>query len=197
MTSLLSPLSSLSYLQDLAWVFCPRQNTIKLVIRHHHGRPFEMQQHPQLSNGFDRTSCGHNMLVRQCFPILERTCTNLNTFSHVFCLNCAHKSGLSRSTEADRKCPACGTQLSNPDDAVTTIIHPTEDYKTSVLSGLDPTTIMECAGRGLAFWSYQTTQEMYPSFTLLSNRAADHVQIVQRSNGQEPRRQVQSSQQSA
>lgn len=85
---------------------------------------------------------------------------------HVFCLNCAHKSGLSRSRETERKCPACSTLLSNPDDAVTTILQPTEDYKTSVLSGLDPTTIMECAGRGLAFWAYQTTQEMYtPSVT--------------------------------
>ena len=50
--------------------------------------------------------------------------------------------------------------LLNPDDAVSTILNPTEDYKTSVLSGLDPNTIMECAGRALAFWAYQSTQEM-------------------------------------
>ncbi|KAI4165557.1 MAG: hypothetical protein LQ342_000970 [Letrouitia transgressa] len=59
-----------------------------------------------------------------------------------------------------RICPACQTSLSNPDDAVSTQLNPTEDYKTSVLSGLSPSTIMECAGRGLAFWSYQATQEM-------------------------------------
>jgi E3 ubiquitin-protein ligase CCNP1IP1 len=46
------------------------------------------------------------------------------------------------------------------------MLQPTEDYKTSVLSGLDPTTIMECAGRGLAFWAYQTTQEMCMSFDI-------------------------------
>lgn len=61
----------------------------------------------------------------------------------------------------NRICPACQTILSQPDDAVSTSLHPTEDYKTSVLSGLSPSTIMECAGRGLAFWSYQSTQEMY------------------------------------
>lgn len=62
---------------------------------------------------------------------------------------------------ATRVCPACRNLLSQPDDAVSTSLHPTEDYKTSVLSGLSPSTIMECAGRGLAFWSYQSTQEMY------------------------------------
>lgn len=40
-------------------------------------------------------------------------------------------------------------------------INPSEDYKTSILSGLSPTVIMECAGRGLAFYSYQATQEVY------------------------------------
>ncbi|PCH02405.1 Hypothetical protein PENO1_038150 [Penicillium occitanis (nom. inval.)] len=52
------------------------------------------------------------------------------------------------------------SNLPNPDDVVSTILNPTEDYKTSVLSGLDPTTIIECAGRALSFWAYQTTQEI-------------------------------------
>ncbi|KAL9107403.1 MAG: hypothetical protein Q9227_007687 [Pyrenula ochraceoflavens] len=51
--------------------------------------------------------------------------------------------------------------LPNPDDAVTTVLRPTEDYKTSVLSGLDPAVIMECASRGLAFWTYQASQEVF------------------------------------
>lgn len=51
--------------------------------------------------------------------------------------------------------------LTNPDDVVITALNPTEDYKTSVLSGLSPNVIMECAGRALSFWAYQTTQEMF------------------------------------
>lgn len=43
---------------------------------------------------------------------------------------------------------------------MSTQLNPTEDYKTSVLSGFSPSTIVECAGRGLAFWSYQSTQEI-------------------------------------
>ncbi|CAP96950.1 Pc21g20530 [Penicillium rubens Wisconsin 54-1255] len=65
------------------------------------------------------------------------------------------------TTCSNRLCPACQTALLNPDDAVSTILNPTEDYKTSVLSGLDPNTIMECAGRALAFWAYQSTQEIF------------------------------------
>lgn len=39
-------------------------------------------------------------------------------------------------------------------------LNPSEDYKCSVLSGLSPTIIMECATRALAFHSYQTSQEL-------------------------------------
>ncbi|EMD91485.1 hypothetical protein COCC4DRAFT_188455 [Bipolaris maydis ATCC 48331] len=48
----------------------------------------------------------------------------------------------------------------SPDDVVVAGLNPSEDYKTSVLSGLSPTIIMECASRGLAFHSYQTCQEI-------------------------------------
>ncbi|BCR90289.1 uncharacterized protein ACHE_60175S [Aspergillus chevalieri] len=85
----------------------------------------------------------------------------VTTCSHIFCLRCADKLGLSQSTSGGRNCPACQSTLLNPDDAVSTILNPTEDYKTSVLSGLDPNTIMECAGRALVFWAYQTTQEIF------------------------------------
>lgn len=81
-------------------------------------------------------------------------------FSHIFCIACSELLGLSASSGNNRLCPACQTSLPNPDDAVSTKLNPTEDYKTSVLSGLAPGTIMECAGRGLAFWSYQSMQEM-------------------------------------
>ncbi|KAH6615299.1 RXT2-like protein [Boeremia exigua] len=46
------------------------------------------------------------------------------------------------------------------DDVVVAGLNPSEDYKTSVLSGLSPTLIMECASRSLAFHSYQTSQEI-------------------------------------
>lgn len=85
----------------------------------------------------------------------------VTTCSHIFCVHCSQSlPGLATPNTADRLCPACETQLVNPDDAVVTQLSPTEDYKTSVLSGLHPTIIMECAGRGLLFYSYQTSQEM-------------------------------------
>ncbi|CAO2650602.1 Nn.00g018940.m01.CDS01 [Neocucurbitaria sp. VM-36] len=60
----------------------------------------------------------------------------------------------------DRTCPACSASLHNPDDVVIAGLNPAEDYKTSVLSGLSPTVIMECASRALSFHSYQTSQEI-------------------------------------
>ncbi|RHZ63680.1 hypothetical protein CDV55_107251 [Aspergillus turcosus] len=85
----------------------------------------------------------------------------VTTCSHIFCLPCADTLGLSRPTHGERRCPACQTVLVNPDDAASTVLNPSEDYKTSVLSGLDPNTIMECASRALVFWAYQTTQEIF------------------------------------
>ncbi|ATZ55646.1 hypothetical protein BCIN_12g02200 [Botrytis cinerea B05.10] len=86
----------------------------------------------------------------------------VTTCSHVFCIECANQSQLSTSVRENRRttCPACDMHLPNPDDVVVTNLEPSEDYKTSVLSGLNPSVIMECAGRALSFWAYQTTQEI-------------------------------------
>ncbi|KAJ3276980.1 hypothetical protein HDV01_000032 [Terramyces sp. JEL0728] len=54
-------------------------------------------------------------------------------------------------------CPACETSLTQRDDVVITNLNPTEDYKSSVLSGLRPELIAEIASRALSFWV--TSQE--------------------------------------
>lgn len=84
----------------------------------------------------------------------------LTRYSHIFCTRCAETTGLSSSASARRACSACGATLHNPDDVVLTALSPSEDYKTSLLSGLSPTIIMETASRGLAFFSYQVAQEV-------------------------------------
>ncbi|KAL2683057.1 hypothetical protein Neosp_007520 [[Neocosmospora] mangrovei] len=82
--------------------------------------------------------------------------------SHIFCLECAERLGSAgQETERRNTCPACHSQLKNPDDAVIVNLNPSEEYKTTLLSGLSPNVIMECAGRALSFWAYQTTQDMY------------------------------------
>ncbi|KAM3517743.1 hypothetical protein NHJ13051_008733 [Beauveria bassiana] len=105
---------------------------------------------------------------------LPLTCNNLKcraelndralvtTCSHIFCLECTNRFCLSGQDQHNRvPCPACDTQLSSPDDAVISNLKPSEAYKTSILSGLSPSIIMECAGRALSFWAYQTTQNIY------------------------------------
>ncbi|KAI1205886.1 uncharacterized protein F4807DRAFT_464348 [Annulohypoxylon truncatum] len=85
----------------------------------------------------------------------------VTTCSHIFCLDCAARLGLtSQGHEPHNSCPACGSRLTSPDDAVISNLNPSEDYKTSVLSGLSPNIIIECASRALSFWAYQATQEV-------------------------------------
>ncbi|KAL3427326.1 E3 ubiquitin-protein ligase CCNB1IP1 [Phlyctema vagabunda] len=85
----------------------------------------------------------------------------VTTCSHIFCVDCSNQSQLSDQRHGHRPaCLACDSHLPNPDDVVVANLNPTEDYKTSVLSGLSPAVIMECAGRALGFWAYQSTQEI-------------------------------------
>ena len=102
------------------------------------------------------TTCRYNTASKQA----RQSSAALTISSHIFCTACSNHLGLSVAVNGQRNCPACQTSLLNPDDVVESQLNPTEDYKTSVLSGLTPITIMECAGRGLSFYSYQATQEM-------------------------------------
>ncbi|KAM0628106.1 hypothetical protein ACHAPW_007534 [Verticillium nonalfalfae] len=54
-----------------------------------------------------------------------------------------------RQEITDRALVTTCSNLGNPDDAVIAILSPSEDYKTSVLSGLSPNIIMECAEKTL------------------------------------------------
>ncbi|KFY30820.1 hypothetical protein V493_01630 [Pseudogymnoascus sp. VKM F-4281 (FW-2241)] len=83
----------------------------------------------------------------------------VTTCSHIFCLECANRFLLANGSNRP-VCPACNQHLVNEDDVARAKLHPSEDYKTSVLSGLNPGTIMECAGRAMNFWAYQTSQQV-------------------------------------
>ncbi|PWN39065.1 hypothetical protein IE81DRAFT_274562, partial [Ceraceosorus guamensis] len=61
----------------------------------------------------------------------------VTTCSHIFCLKCANDLFTSA-----RACPACETQLTEPDDVVVSSLQPSADYRTSVLAGLSPQIIM-------------------------------------------------------
>jgi E3 ubiquitin-protein ligase CCNP1IP1 len=102
--------------------------------------------------------------------------------SHVFCSQCADTTGLSRSPNANRTCPACGTQLINPNDAVIAELSPPEDYKTSILSGLSPSIIIEVASRGLAFYSYQASQEVIYQEHLAKSLTEKYATLDQQMN---------------
>ena len=83
-----------------------------------------------------------------------------SALSHIFCLQCADTLGLARAVNGRRICPACDQELVNPDDCAVAQLQPSDDYKGSILCGLTPSDIMDCASRALAFFTYQATQEM-------------------------------------
>ncbi|TFK74407.1 hypothetical protein BDN72DRAFT_759960 [Pluteus cervinus] len=82
------------------------------------------------------------------------TCRKPLNDKAVVVLDCANEL-----FNTSRLCPACETSLTEPDDVVVASLHPTNDYKTSVLSGLSPSTILEICSRAIAFWQYQIHQE--------------------------------------
>ncbi|KAF2226974.1 hypothetical protein BDZ85DRAFT_212309 [Elsinoe ampelina] len=84
----------------------------------------------------------------------------VTTCSHIFCEPCAGDTGLITARLGTRNCPACQTQLNQPDDAMRSSMNPSEDYKTSVLSGLSPTIVMDCASKAMSFFNYQAVQEI-------------------------------------
>ncbi|KAI1431629.1 hypothetical protein GGR50DRAFT_689572 [Xylaria sp. CBS 124048] len=115
-----------------------------------------------------RNELGDRALVTTCY--------------HIFCGDCASRLGLANQRRDHAiACPACGTHLTNPDDAVVTNLNPSEDYKTSVLSGLNPNVIIDCASRALSFWAYQVTQEIiyqqHMSKTLTDKYASLNVHL--------------------
>ncbi|KAI5474898.1 GINS complex, subunit Psf3 [Pseudohyphozyma bogoriensis] len=78
-----------------------------------------------------------------CRTILVGSCV-VTTCSHCFCVPCAEALFSSPLI-----CPACQTSLSDSDDVVHASLNPSNAYKTSVLSGLHPSVILDIAGRAL------------------------------------------------
>ncbi|KAI9063378.1 hypothetical protein FKP32DRAFT_1572013 [Trametes sanguinea] len=95
--------------------------------------------------------------------------------SHIFCVECANEL-----FNASRLCPACETSLTEPDDVVVCSLHPSNDYKTSVLSGLNPAIILEICSRALSFWQYQVHQEHSFQQALYRNVNEKNAQMEKR-----------------
>ncbi|CAB3991793.1 E3 ubiquitin- ligase CCNB1IP1-like [Paramuricea clavata] len=92
--------------------------------------------------------------------------------SHIFC----DEDGTREFNKA-YVCPACETNLSGKFDIVRIDLHPSEQYKSMILAGQRPETIMEICSRALSFWTYQAHQERtYQEY--VSNKAKEkNVQL--------------------
>jgi E3 ubiquitin-protein ligase CCNP1IP1 len=82
----------------------------------------------------------------------------VTTCSHAFCVEHGKKE-FKRNAENSLTCPACGNELRDKFDVIQADLKPTETFKSIVLAGLRPDTIMDVAMRAMSFWSYQVEQE--------------------------------------
>ncbi|KAI8049785.1 uncharacterized protein B0P05DRAFT_438399, partial [Gilbertella persicaria] len=73
----------------------------------------------------------------------------------IFCVDCSNHV-FSKALV----CPACNASLGQNDDIILTDMNPSEDYKSSVLAGLKPEVILDICSRAIAFYEYQTSQEL-------------------------------------
>ncbi|CAH0405537.1 unnamed protein product [Chilo suppressalis] len=93
----------------------------------------------------------------------------VTTCSHAFCVEHGQKE-FRRNAENSLTCPACGNELRDKFDVIQADLKPTETFKSIVLAGLKPDTIMDVAMRAMSFWSYQVEQE-----TLYQESMAKHA----------------------
>lgn len=93
----------------------------------------------------------------------------VTTCSHAFCVEHG-KSEFKRNATNSLTCPACGTELRDKFDVIQADLKPGETFRSIVLAGMRPDTIMDIAMRAMSFWSYQIEQE-----TLYQENVAKHA----------------------
>ncbi|XP_045770031.1 E3 ubiquitin-protein ligase CCNB1IP1-like [Maniola jurtina] len=93
----------------------------------------------------------------------------VTTCSHAFCVEHGQRE-FKRNAENSLICPACGSELRDEFDVIQADLKPSETFKSIVLAGLKPDTIMDVAMRAMSFWSYQVEQE-----TLYQEDLAKHA----------------------
>ncbi|KAJ2947679.1 hypothetical protein O0L34_g9444 [Tuta absoluta] len=93
----------------------------------------------------------------------------VTTCSHAFCVEHG-KREFKRNAENSLTCPACGSELRDKFDVIQADLKPGETFKSIVLAGMKPDTIMDIAMRAISFWSYQVEQE-----TLYQESMAKHA----------------------
>ncbi|GAA5951551.1 hypothetical protein JCM21900_001598 [Sporobolomyces salmonicolor] len=95
----------------------------------------------------------------------------VTTCSHIFCLECANAL-----FSIPQICPACETALPDLDDVVQATLSPHDSYKTSILSGLAPSVILDIASRALNFYTYQIQASFQ---ALLTKNAQERIAVLE------------------
>ncbi|CAO0793698.1 unnamed protein product [Mucor circinelloides] len=114
----------------------------------------------------------HCNVIRCRKPLSVESQACVTSCSHIFCVGCANTL-FSKALS----CPACNTSLSDSEDIILIQLNPTEEYKSSVLAGLKPEIILDICMRAVAFYEYQTSQEI--SFrTMIQKNVQEKYKIL-------------------
>ncbi|XP_041975653.1 E3 ubiquitin-protein ligase CCNB1IP1-like [Aricia agestis] len=104
----------------------------------------------------------------------------VTTCSHAFCVDHG-KREFKRHIDNSLICPACNSELRDKFDVIQADLKPSETFKSIVLAGLKPDTIMDVAMRAISFWSYQIEQETLYQESL-ANHSKEKLQCLEEIN---------------
>lgn len=119
---------------------------------------------------FNKLTCNY----RKCRKVLDHFAVACSC-SHIFCEeHCPSNFG-----GTNVKCLACKVSLSQEKmDIIPVDLAPNERFKSMVLAGQRPEIIMDICSRALAFWMYQSQQEI--DYNLyISKRLSDKCKAVE------------------
>lgn len=111
---------------------------------------------------------------RKCRKLLDNFAV-VCSCSHIFC----EEHSPTNFGGSNIKCLACKTPLSQEKmDIIPVDLNPNERFKSMVLAGQRPEIIMDISSRALAFWMYQSQQEI--DYNLyISKRLSDKCKTVE------------------
>ncbi|XP_051576082.1 E3 ubiquitin-protein ligase CCNB1IP1-like [Myxocyprinus asiaticus] len=92
---------------------------------------------------------------------------------HIFC----DQHGSDEFSRTPAICPTCSSMLSGKLDVMRVELAPSERYKSMVLVGLKPHTVLEICQKALEFWTYQVHQERLLMEYKLSQAGGQAVQM--------------------
>ncbi|GAA38455.2 E3 ubiquitin-protein ligase CCNP1IP1 [Clonorchis sinensis] len=94
---------------------------------------------------------------RKCKQPL-RICAVATVCKHIFCTD--HNPMQLKTADGEVQCPVCRTRLNNNCELMEVDLQPCEQFRTMILMGQSPETILDVCRRAMEFYNFQKAQEI-------------------------------------